>query len=117
MHSTGILSPYGSSRDCVPISHILYVNDMLLFTNGSKKNLEKLMQFLHSYKKVSGQFFNVDKSKFLVHPSFPDQGKHIINQVTSFKEDTFPFTYLGAPISYKKLVIHDMKRVFSISRC
>lgn len=34
MHATGKLIFYGSSRGCVPISHLLYADDMLLFGNG-----------------------------------------------------------------------------------
>lgn len=44
---------------------------------------------------------------FLLNPICPDQRKHIISQVTSFKEGSFAFIYPGAPLSFKKLVVCD----------
>lgn len=38
-----------------------------------------------------------------MHPSLSTQRKSIIAASTGFSEGTYPFNYLGAPISYKKL--------------
>lgn len=55
LHSSGKLLPYKVPRTCPMISHLLFADDCIIFTNGSKRNIEKLMSFLNEYAATSGQ--------------------------------------------------------------
>lgn len=80
------------------VSHQFFADDCLLFTNGSKKNIEKLIAFLEEYATASGQKFNAAKSSFYTHHSLSDTRKQIIASSSKIEEGSFPFTYLGAHI-------------------
>ncbi|KAL0349606.1 UNVERIFIED_CONTAM: hypothetical protein Sradi_4109800 [Sesamum radiatum] len=49
----------------VPISHLSYVDDIIIFTNSEKEGLRILMQFLEHYEDISGQQINHVKSSFV----------------------------------------------------
>jgi len=45
-------------------SHILYVDDVLIFFAGTKQNIGCLLKFFNDYSEVSGQIINNSKSRF-----------------------------------------------------
>lgn len=67
--ATGDLIPYKIPRCCSPISHILFADDVLIFSNAGKQNLRKLMAFYTTDKAISCQTVNMAKSSFLLHKS------------------------------------------------
>lgn len=86
------------------ISHLAYADDCIVFCNGSLESLEKLKSYLLKYESQTGQKINMNKSVCL-------PGKRANFEVISSTLDmplmTFPFTYLGAPISkgmHKKIL-------------
>ncbi|KAL0304188.1 UNVERIFIED_CONTAM: putative ribonuclease H protein [Sesamum radiatum] len=80
------------------ISHLAYVDDVLIFTNSKERSLQKIMEFLKGYEEASGQLIHIAKSSFIVAPKTPLAVKRTIKRVTGFVLKSFPFNYLGAPI-------------------
>lgn len=98
----GSLIPSKIPFQCARVSHILFVDDILIFSNGSKQNLEVLMSFLHSYENTLGQL--VDWSKSVFHTKNASLSrKEIITKVTGFDEGKFPITYSRIPLHYVSL--------------
>lgn len=64
MTADGVLTSYKVPYMGHLVSHMLYVDDVLIFTNSSKNNLKKLMHFLKDYANQSGHAFNAEKSDF-----------------------------------------------------
>lgn len=61
-HVTTYSAPHGCGR----LSLILFVDDdLLIFTNGSKKSLTNLMGFFSHYENMYGKKINQSKSIFL----------------------------------------------------
>lgn len=54
----------------LPISHLLYADDVLIFSNGSTRSLRNLMGLLQSYEISSGQMINFTKSSYIVSTTF-----------------------------------------------
>lgn len=48
-----VITPYSIPRGCSPFSHILFVDELLIFANGSKTNLQDLMSFISLYEQTS----------------------------------------------------------------
>lgn len=91
---------YNSPRSCPRVSHLLFADDILFFTNGNKLSLRVLLAFLSSYERASGQLVNRLKSSFTCHPSVTEGRKQLIKMCTGFGEKRFPIKYLGVPIDF-----------------
>lgn len=83
-------------RDYLVISYRLYADDVLLFANGEKRNLKKLLNFIKLYENASRQKLNYAKRKFYVHHTIFDARKYMIVNVIWFLEGSFPFVFGGS---------------------
>lgn len=76
------------------ITHLFYVDDVLLFTNGSGSSLRNLMTLIRDYEASSGQKINPHKSAFYVGSKAANRVR-AISAITGFGQKQLPFTYLG----------------------
>eukprot|EP00253_Pinus_taeda_P008165 PITA_08165 len=88
------------------ISHLLFVDDILLFTNGSLNEVKELKVILDIFMKATGMQINFRKSHFIFE-GFNRNERAQITSVIPFEAYTmeYPFKYLGfwlKPNSYKK---------------
>lgn len=86
-----------SGKNEIPISHLLYADDVLVFTNGANRSLNSLMALLRNYERSLGQLINIDKSSFYVGNRAQSRITHI-NRITGMTHKEFPLRYLGVPI-------------------
>lgn len=93
----GRLVPFSNGRWALHISHLLYADDVLNFTNGSNRSLTVLMELLHSYEKSSGQLVSSEKSGFYIGSKAERRAGNIAS-ITGIPRRDFPFTYLGVPM-------------------
>lgn len=80
------------------VSHLSFADDVIIFVNGCRFSLHRLMNFLHHYETVSGQLINQSKSSFYIKGQTSVSHKTIVQSVTGFQPRQFPFTYLGCPV-------------------
>lgn len=92
---------YFHLRGCPFISHLLYVDDMLLFANGEKRSLKKLLKFLTTYEAWSGQAINKEKYAIFMSSQINSSKRRELLRIIGFSKGWFPITYLGAPICPK----------------
>eukprot|EP00253_Pinus_taeda_P027771 PITA_27771 len=88
------------------ISHLLFVDDILLFTNGSLNEVKELKIILDLFMKATGMQINLRKSHFILE-GFSGNECSQITAILPFESYTMdsPFKYLGfwlKPNSYKK---------------
>ncbi|CAH9117544.1 unnamed protein product [Cuscuta europaea] len=90
----GKVKPYWIGNSGVPISHLGYADDLLVFLNGDSGSILNFNKFLQDYQKSSGQTINLDKSLFLC-------GKTSLRRINQIKEllgmkvACLPIRYLG----------------------
>jgi mannosylglycoprotein endo-beta-mannosidase len=96
------INPYFVTKSIKGISHSLYADDIIIFTNGNSKSLSNLMNFLLDYQQMSGQKINYFKSQFLASKHINNNRKIKIASITKFVEGKIPFLYLGCNIFYGK---------------
>ncbi|KAL9683268.1 hypothetical protein QQ045_015087 [Rhodiola kirilowii] len=94
----GSILPFFVKPGALPISHLLYADDMLLFTNGSMDSVESLMGVFHRFCTWSGQRLNTAKSLLFIDQNVDVDSKQALLQYTGFLEGSLPTTYLGAPL-------------------
>jgi hypothetical protein len=84
-------------RTTLPPSHVLFVDDVMVFIQGNATYMRALMRFMEEYACNSGQEVNKDKS-LLFLGTFAVPWQHNIQSIMGIKVGTLPFTYLGLPI-------------------
>ncbi|KAL9667365.1 hypothetical protein QQ045_001720 [Rhodiola kirilowii] len=94
----GHIFPYFVKVGALQVSHLLYADDMLVFTNGSKVSLTHLMELFNNFCAWPGQQLNDSKSSLFLDKSFSPQRRRAIFDVTGFAAGSFPTTYLGASL-------------------
>ncbi|KAL0292122.1 UNVERIFIED_CONTAM: putative ribonuclease H protein [Sesamum radiatum] len=97
------------SKSNLPISHLAFADDIVIFSKGTRRELKILMDFLKQYEQMSGQRINREKSSFTVDKKTPALRVRCIQNVTGFRLKLLPITYLGAPIfkGNKKGILFD----------
>lgn len=88
----GHIVPYQAGRHVLNISHLLYADDVLIFTNGSSRYLTALMALLRSYERSSEQLISTEKSGFYIG-SKAERRVSQISHITGIALKDFPFTY------------------------
>lgn len=88
---------YKVGQNSLSTLHLLYADDVLIFTNGTDKSLRSLMQLFQMYEQSSGQLINFAKSGFYIDDKYSRRAP-IISRITGMVRGTFPFLYLGVPI-------------------
>lgn len=77
------------------ISHLAYVDDCVIFCNGSQRSVTLLKNFQHLYESQSGQEVNLAKSGCLTGERADST---LILNILNMSSMSFPFPYLGSPI-------------------
>ncbi|XP_012833451.1 PREDICTED: uncharacterized protein LOC105954323 [Erythranthe guttata] len=82
----------------IPISHLAYADDVMIFTSCHNIGLKKLRDFLDHYCRTSGQLISVHKSTFTVDRACSDGHLRTISRILSYPRKDLPIIYLGAPL-------------------
>ncbi|VFQ70835.1 unnamed protein product [Cuscuta campestris] len=79
-------------------SHLIYADELMIFTKGDILNLLKLNQILKVFMQASGQQINFSKSRFYTPKSTAADQQLKMEKAMSMKCGSLPFTYLGATL-------------------
>ncbi|KAL9667706.1 hypothetical protein QQ045_002070 [Rhodiola kirilowii] len=96
--SHGVLKPFITKCRSVQVNHLLFADDLLIFTNGAKDSVRKLLDILGDFCTISGQKLNPAKSIIIIPSSFPGERKTEVMWISGFVEGALPVQYLGAPL-------------------
>ncbi|RAL43260.1 hypothetical protein DM860_015150 [Cuscuta australis] len=94
---TNHLLRFNSGQVLFP-SHLIYVDDIIIFSRGDNRNLLKLKVTLDIYLKATGQEINLNKSRFYTSKHTTSSQNQHMEKALGIKRGNLPFTYLGAPI-------------------
>ncbi|KAM6543834.1 hypothetical protein CsatB_008281 [Cannabis sativa] len=84
-------------RSSPSISHMLFADDSLLFTQVSHHNSSYIQDILSTYNKAMGQFVNLAKSSVLFSRNTSHHDKHYFLSSLGMADKPFIDTYLGVP--------------------
>ncbi|XP_074265642.1 uncharacterized protein LOC141588085 [Silene latifolia] len=92
------------------LSHLCFADDLLVFCRGDSSSLMIFMRALKTFEDPSGLQVNKEKSEIYMNGvTLMDQDKCL--RLSGFQLGSFPFRYLGIPISYKRLTVADCNRL------
>jgi hypothetical protein len=79
------------------ISHLMFVDDYILFTQASTREADRLMEIIDKYQRGSGQLVNVGKSTIFFSGNCSSETKEIVITATGVTKVTLEEKYLGLP--------------------
>ncbi|VFQ69892.1 unnamed protein product [Cuscuta campestris] len=80
------------------VGHLIYADDLIIFTKGDTRNLLRLKGVLLDYLGASGQQINYNKSHFYCSKNTSKEQISHIEKILGMTNGSFPFTYLGRTI-------------------
>ncbi|XP_074266789.1 uncharacterized protein LOC141590074 [Silene latifolia] len=101
---------YHSLCRTLKLSHLCFADDLIMFCRGDRVSIKVLLRAFATFSSVSGLEMNCDKSEIYFN-GIPQGEIDYILSISGFKEGSFPFRYLGIPISYKRMAIGDCTRL------
>jgi mannosylglycoprotein endo-beta-mannosidase len=85
------------------LSHLSFADDIILLCRGDRNSVQVLFQQLILFGQTSGLDINISKSS-IFFGGVADHLKQTILLDTGFSEGSFPFRYLGVPLSPHRLL-------------
>lgn len=89
--------------DSLGVCHLAFADDVILLSRGDRPSVSCLFQQLVSFGEISGLNINASKSS-IYFGGVSDSIRHSILEDTGFAEGSFPFRYLGVPLSPHRLL-------------
>lgn len=87
------------------LKHLMYADDLILITTATRKYARNIKLWLNLYTSLTAQTLNLSKSNLYLPHWFNRRVVKSIETILNIKMGTYPFTYLGILITYKRLAI------------
>uniref|UniRef100_A0A803PUH8 Reverse transcriptase zinc-binding domain-containing protein n=1 Tax=Cannabis sativa TaxID=3483 RepID=A0A803PUH8_CANSA len=85
-------------RGAHPLSHLLFADDSMLFSQVTPHSSDALNAILQLYNRATGQLVNRDKSSILFSPNTSDESQHQFRHALHLTGEGFVNKYVGVPI-------------------
>jgi hypothetical protein len=99
----GLWKPSTVSRNRLGISHLCFVDDMMLFAEVNTKQMDIILKCLNVFCEVSGQRINVAKTKILFSKNVSTSLANSISRNNGFKVSKDLGKYLGVPLLHQRV--------------
>ncbi|XP_059437358.1 uncharacterized protein LOC132170396 [Corylus avellana] len=113
----GLLHGIKMVRMCPPISHLLFADDVIIFSKANVSEAQVILNCLNTYSAWSGQHINLAKSAVLFSKNCSLSRKSSINGILNLAQIPAQGKYLGIPLflhSKKQDSFIDLKdRIFA----
>lgn len=93
----GRIMPFWSSMRALEINHIMYADDVLIFSNVGKTYLN-LMKLMNNICSSSGQSLQAVKCKIYFSKHINTSRRNALFGLSGFRQGVFVVWYLGAPL-------------------
>lgn len=80
------------------IFYLLYADDLLVFTDGTRRSMRNLLLTLDKYERWFGQSISKATNTIDFWTKINTIWRRGLKRVLGFMDRQFPFTYLGAPM-------------------
>ncbi|KAF5480756.1 hypothetical protein F2P56_001473, partial [Juglans regia] len=104
----GKIGQYSQARGTPLVTHLMYVDDIVIFANCGKRSMRGLNQALKIYEDWSGQVISKDKSAICFSKLILASRKSSLLHITGFYEGFFHFKYLGVSFVTCRLKASDL---------
>lgn len=88
------------ARRALPVSHLLFTDDSMLYCKGTNDELDKMIQLLQRYSLASGQRINYQKSSVYFGKNIPRSTREEIKTKQGIEQTGGEGLYLGLPEAF-----------------
>ena len=108
----GVLSGYNLSSSGIPLTHLFFADDSVLFGNATALEARGILKILKDYARGSGQVVNLSKSSIYFGSKTPSRVKEDIGSILGIQSNDGFGKYLGlqADFGLSKKVIFEQVR-------
>ncbi|XP_011004865.1 PREDICTED: uncharacterized protein LOC105111252 [Populus euphratica] len=105
LHSASLSPGFRFHPKCKSLSicHLAFADDVILLSRGDRHSVSSLYQHLTTFGQTSGLVINANKSS-IFFGEVANSIKQLILLDIGFAEGSFPFRYLGVPLSPHRLL-------------
>ena len=107
----GYIHGIRAARGCTPITNLMFVDDLLLFTRSSQDELSAILNCLEIYQSWSGQVVDYQKSSIFFSKNLNPGYKGRLCDISGFKIGELSSKYLGLPFSISRNKKHLFENV------
>jgi hypothetical protein len=100
--SQDLLKGIKIARNCSPISHLLFADDLILFAKATSSKANSLKAILDQYCSWSRQAINISKSSIHFSKNIASSTINSICNIFPFKRTSTSSKYLGLPLFFGK---------------
>ncbi|KAA3458589.1 reverse transcriptase [Gossypium australe] len=93
----GLVKGAKASRKGPEISHLLFVDDCILFGEAAERGARILKEILQEYANCSGQCVNFNKSTIFYSANTAEESKAVVSSFLGVRSSSSPERYLGIP--------------------
>ena len=99
LEDSGTLKGVAINKGGLPISHLMFADDVIIFFKVANQNTDKLSQTLQSFCELSGQKINGTKSVMMVSPNCDETIKEDLTRKLKVNIAEKIGKYLGIPVN------------------
>lgn len=86
------------------LTHLLFADDLLIFSNGSRWSLTSICSVMDKFKRMSGLSINPQKSQ-IFFGGYEEISAQVLADISGFSVGTFPTRYLGFPLNPSQITM------------
>lgn len=90
----------------IDITHLCFADDLMVFTDGTRKSIEGILTVFDRFDRMSGLQISMEKS-ILFMAGGTDQKREEVQNQFQFASGTLPVRYLGLPLLTKRMTVND----------
>lgn len=90
------------------LTHLLFADDLLIFSNGSRWSLSGICTVMEKFKHLSGLCMNPDKSQ-IFFGGYDEIAAQVLADISGFKIGSFPTRYLGFPLNPSQMTMASLQ--------
>ena len=90
----------------IMLTHLCFADDLIVFTDGSKRSIEGVLRIFEEFAEASGLKISLEKSTLYIAGTTSNEAEDILKDFP-LVSGQLPVRYLGLPLLTKRMTVHD----------